>query len=139
MSPLAWAKIAAVLSVIYAAANLYQLTASLEDVRRRARQFADVAADAENSGRLRVIRALFYLGAPLLYLAALLGAALPVPFLAAAAAKFWVSALYGLATERRLLRGEEYRERDHRFSRLDAMLNLALAAGAVVLLFHRVY
>jgi hypothetical protein len=86
-----------------------------------------------------VVRALFYLGAPLAYLAALLASGLPAAFLAVAGVKFWVSAIFGLATEQRLLRGEEYRVRDHRFSRIDALLNLALAGTAVFFLLTGAY
>jgi hypothetical protein len=139
MSSLLWAKVASVLSVLYAGANLYQLFAKLEDVRQRAKQFSAVAGNAEHSGRLRVVRALFYLGAPLAYLAALLASGLPAAFLAVAGVKFWVSAIFGLATEQRLLRGEEYRVRDHRFSRIDALLNLALAGTAVFFLLTGAY
>ncbi len=139
MTPLSCAKLAAVLSVFYSGMNVYQLIAKLEDVRARARQFQAVAGNEANVARLRLVRAFFYLGAPLLYLGALLGAGLPPLFLLTAATKFWVSALLGLATERRLLRGGEYRPRDHLLSRLDAGINLFLAAGALRLLLRLRY
>jgi hypothetical protein len=134
-----YAKAAAVLSVIYAGANVMPLWARFEDVREKAVQFAVIAAGAGGSGRLRLIRGLFYLGAPLLYLWVLMNAGLPVVFLAAAGAKFWFSSLLGLRVEQRLLSGGEYRTRDHIWSRIDAFANLALAALAVVLVFRRWY
>ncbi|MCD6024536.1 MAG: hypothetical protein K0Q91_1452 [Fibrobacteria bacterium] len=136
---LAYAKIAAVLSVLYAGVNLYPLWARFEDVRNKAVQFAVVAAGAAGSGRLRAVRALFYLAAPLAYLWTLMGAGLPVPFLALAGAKFWFSALLGLHTEQRLLRGEEYRTRDHAWARGDALANVCLAVAAICLVFKRWY
>ena len=139
MTPLACAKLAAVLSVFFGGMNLHQVFAKIEKVRMRVKQFQAVAGDPENSARLRLVRAFFYLGAPLGYLGALLGAGLPTVFLSAAAAKLWLSALLGLSTERRLLRGGDYRPRDHFLSRLDAGLNLALAAGAVRLLLRLRY
>lgn len=134
-----YAKIAAVLSVLYAGVNVYPLWARFEDVRDKAVQFAAVAAGAAGSGRLRAVRALFYLAAPLAYLWTLMGAGLRVPFLALAGVKFWFSALLGLRTEQRLLRGGEYRARDHAWSRGDALANLCLAAAAVWLVLRRWY
>ena len=136
---LEYAKAASVLSVVYAGANVYPLWARFEDVRQKAVQFAVIAAGATGSGRLRLVRALFYLAAPLAYLWTLMGAGLPVVFLAGAGAKFWLSSLLGLRTEQRLLRGEDYRARDHAWSRADALANLALAVGAVLLVFKRWY
>ena len=139
MTPLACAKVAAVLSVFFGGINLHQLWTNLENVRARVKQFQAVAGDPANSARLRLVRMFFYLGAPLGYLGALLGAGLPTVFLSAAAAKLWLSAWLGLSTERRLLRGGEYRPRDHFLSRLDAGFNLALAAAAVRLLLRLRY
>ena len=131
-----YAKAAAVLSVIYAGANVLPIWARFEDVREQAIQFAVIAAGAGGTGRLRLIRALFYLAAPLVYLWTWIGAGLPVIFLAVAGAKFWLSSLLGLRTEQRLLRGEEYRVRDHAWARADAILNLTLAAFAVGLILR---
>ena len=136
---LAYAKISVVLSVVYAGANLYPLWARFEDVRDKALQFAVIAAGAGGSGRLRVVRGLFYLAAPLVYLWSLMSAGLPVVFLAVAGSKFWLSSMLGLRTEQRLLRGGEYRTRDHLFSRADAVANVTLAVVAVVLIFRRWY
>jgi hypothetical protein len=136
---LEYAKAAAVLSVVYAGANVYPLWARFEDVRAKAVQFAVIAAGNAGSGRLRVVRALFYLAAPLVYLWTLMGAGLPVLFLAVAGAKFWISSLLGLRTEQRLLRGGEYRPRDHAWSRADALANAGLAVAAVLLVFKRWY
>jgi hypothetical protein len=132
-----YAKAAAVLSVVYAGANVLPLWARFEDVRDKAVQFAVIAAGAGGSGRLRFIRALFYLAAPLVYLWVLMNAGLPVIFLAVAGAKFWLSSLLGLRVEQRLLRGEEYRPRDHLWSRVDAFANVALAVVAVLLVLQR--
>ena len=137
MGSVEYAKAAAVLSVLYAGANVLPVWARFNDVREKAVQFAVIAAGAGGSGRLRFIRALFYLAAPLVYLWTLMEAGLPVVFLAVAGAKFWLSSLLGLRTEQRLLRGEEYRLRDHRWARADAVLNLALAAFAVGLILRR--
>ena len=139
MSPLACAKLAAVLSVFFGGMNLHQLFARLENVRTRVGQFQAVAGDPANAARLRLVRMFFYLGAPLGYLGALLGAGLPAAFLMTAASKLWLSALLGLSTERRLLRGGDYRSRDHFLSRLDAVFNLVLAAAAVRLLLRLRY
>lgn len=128
---LACAKAAAVLSVVYAGVNVYQLTARLESVREKARLFAAVAGGEGASGRLRFVRALFYLAAPLFYLWALVCADLPGLLLIAAGLKFWMSSFLGIRTEQRLLRGMDYEARDHAFARLDAALNIALAAAAV--------
>jgi hypothetical protein len=136
MTPsLDWAKAAAVLSVIYAGANVYQCWARFADTRDKAAEFAAVAAGG--GGPLRFTRALFYLGAPLLYLWSLLAAGLPSVFLAAAGLKFWISSLLGLRTEHRLIRGEEYRAADHRAARVDAAANILLACVAVALLLRR--
>jgi hypothetical protein len=136
---LEYAKAAAVLSVVYAGANLFPIWARFEEVRKKAAQFALIAAGALGTGRLRLVRALFYLVAPLIYLWSMMSAGLPVAFLAVAGAKFWLSSLLGLRTEQRLLRGEEYRPRDHALSRLDALANVGLAAAAVWLIFARWY
>jgi hypothetical protein len=128
------AKTAAVLSVLYAGVNAHQLLAVFADVREKARLFSEIAGGAGGPSRLRLVRALFYLAAPLAYLWSMVCAGLPGAFLIAAGAKFWLSSFVGLRTERRLLRGEEYRARDHRLARVDALLNIALAAGAVWLI-----
>jgi hypothetical protein len=133
------AKLAAVLSVVYAGFNILPLWAGFAEVRDKAVQFAVIAAGAGGSSRLRVVRALFYLAAPLAYLWTLVGAGLPFAFLALAGAKFWMSSLLGLRTEQRILRGREYRPRDHAWARADAVLNIALAVAAVILIFRRWY
>jgi len=134
MTELGYAKAAAVLSVVYAGMNIFQVLSGLEDVRRRAAQFRAVAGDPEQAGRLVFIRALFYLGLPLLYLGTLLGAGIPEIVLFAAGGKLWLSTILGLAVERRLLRGGEYRPRDHLLSRLDACLNLLMTAAVILFL-----
>lgn len=128
---LACAETAAVFSVIYAGANVYQLLVRYESAREKARQFSEIAGGGRSPASLRVMRALFYLGAPIAYLWAMICAGLPGPFLIAAGAKFWVSSFVGMRTEGRLLRGAEYAERDHAVSRFDAIANLAVAATAV--------
>lgn len=139
MNPLFFAKASAVLSVFYAGMNVVQLWSGYEDVRMRAEQFAVVAGDPGHAARLRTMRFLFYFALPMLFLGAFIGADLPAVFLMAAFLKFWASALLGLATERRLLRGREYRRRDHGLSRFDALLNIFMAAGTVVLLLGSRY
>lgn len=139
MTALLCAKAAAVTSVFYFGVNVYQLLAKLDDVRARARQFAAVAGDGANAARLRAVRMFFYFGAPMAYLGMLLGAAMPTAFLIAAASKFWVSALLGLGIEQRILRGVEYSGWNHRLSRLDAILNLALAGGVIWLVLRHRY
>lgn len=128
------AKTAAVFSVIYAGINVYQLLAQYDAVRDKAKMFSEIAAGDGGTWQLKVVRALFYLAAPLAYLWALVCSGLPLVFLVVAGAKFWVSSLVGLRTEHRLIRGEEYGPGDHRASRLDAAANLALAAAAVWLI-----
>jgi hypothetical protein len=130
------AKTAAVFSVIYAGANAHQLLSNFESVREKARQFSEIAGGEGGPARLRVVRALFYLAAPLLYLWSLLCAGLPGVFLIAAGAKFWVSSLVGMRSEARLLRGGEYGRRDHWTARADAAANLLLAAAAVWLILR---
>ena len=125
------AKLAAVLSVVYAGMNVYQFTSGYEAVREKARMFSEIAAGQSSSWRLRLVRALFYLAAPLVYLMTMIGAGLPGALLIAAGIKFWMSSFVGIRTEHRLLRGEDYTLGDHRLSRIDAVLNIALA-GAVV-------
>ncbi len=131
------AKVAAVLSVIYAGANAYQLFSRYDEVREKSRVFADLVEAAGGAGfRLRAVRALFYLLAPLCYLWALLWAGVPVAFLLVAGAKLGVSSFLGIGTEKKLLRGGEYTARDHGVARLDAALNIALAAAAVWLILR---
>jgi hypothetical protein len=125
------AKLAAVLSVVYAGMNVYQFTSEYEAVREKARMFSEIAAGQSSSWRLRLVRALFYLAAPLIYLMTMIGAGLPGALLIAAGIKFWASSFVGIRTEHRLLRGEDYTLGDHRLSRIDAAFNIALA-GAVV-------
>jgi len=131
------AKFAAVIAVVYAGMNLHQLLSNYEHVREKARLFSEIAAGAGGSIRLRVVRALFYLAAPLLWLMTMIGAGLPGLFLVAAGAKFWMSSFAGIRTEHRLLRGQEYTRGDHLLSRIDASLNIALAATAVWLILLR--
>jgi hypothetical protein len=128
------AKTAAVFSVIYAGVNLYQILARFEAVRDKAKLFAEIAAAEGGAARLRIVRALFYLAAPLLYLWTLNCAGLPGAFLIAAGLKFWASSFVGVRTEHRLLRGVEYSVGDHRLARLDAAANIALAIVAVWLI-----
>ena len=130
------AKLAAVLSVVYAGLNVYQCTSGYEAVKEKARLFSEVAAGEGGSWRLRLVRALFYLAAPLIYLGTMVGAGLPGVFLVVAGAKFWMSSFVGIRTEHRLLRGEEYSRKDHTLSRIDAVLNVALAVGAVWLVLR---
>jgi hypothetical protein len=137
ITPLFWAKMAAVLSVIYGGANAYQLLSRYDDVREKSRIFSEmVAAAGGSTGRLRVVRAFFYIVPPLCYLWALRGAGIPGLFLVAAGVKFGVSSFLGIGTEKRLLRGGEYRPLDHVIARADATLNLALAALAVWLILR---
>jgi hypothetical protein len=137
VTPLFWAKSAAVLSVIYGGANAHQFLSCYADVREKSRVFAEMVAEAGGSiARLRVVRTILYLVAPLCYLWALRGAGVPGFFLAATGAKFGVSSLLGIGTEKRILRGAEYRPLDHRLARLDAILNITLAALAVWLILR---
>jgi hypothetical protein len=131
------AKTAAVFSVIYAGVNAHQLLANFADVREKAKQFSEIAAGEGGTARLRIVRARFYLAAPLAYLWTMVCAGLPGPFLIAAGAKFWMSSFIGIRTEHRQLRGEDYGARDHGAARFDAMLNIALAIGAVWLILAR--
>jgi hypothetical protein len=128
------AKFAAVLSVVYAGVNLHQLLAGYAQVREKAQMFSEIAAGQGGTFRLRLVRALFYLVAPLTYLYTMIGAGLPGIFLVAAGAKFWMSSFAGIRTEHRLLRGQEYRPGDHLLARVDAALNITLAATAIWLL-----
>lgn len=130
------AKLMAVFSVIYAGINVYQFTSGYAAVREKAHVFAAIAGQEGVSWRLRFVRALFYLAAPLVYLWTMIGAGLPGAFLVAAGAKFWMSSFTGLRTEHRLLRGEEYSPRDHALARLDALLNIVLAGAAVWLVLR---
>jgi len=139
VNPLFFAKASAVLSVVYAGVNVMQLWSGYPEVKIRAEQFAQVAADPVHAARLRTMRFLFYVALPLLFLGTFLGAELPVVFLLAAFLKFWTSAFLGLATERRLLQGQEYRARDHRLSRFDALLNISMAVGTILLLLGTRY
>jgi hypothetical protein len=137
MTPLFWAKSAAVLSVVYAGANAFQFLSCYEEAREKSRIFSEWVAEAGGAiARLRVVRAFFYLIAPLCYLWALRGAGIPGAFLLATGAKFGVSSLLGIGTEKRLLRGEEYRPRDHVVARVDATLNIFLAVAAVWLILR---
>jgi hypothetical protein len=131
------AKTAAVFSVLYAGVNLHQLLAHFDAVREKARLFSEIAAGQGGSLRLRLVRALFYLAAPLAYLWSLMCAEVPGLFLVIAGAKFWVSSFVGIRTEHRLVRGEEYSLRDHHVSRVDAVLNLALAGSAIWMVLNR--
>ena len=125
------AKTAAVFSVVYAGINVYQILANYEAVREKARLFSEIAAEPGAASRLRIVRGLFYVAAPLAYLWTLLCAGLPALFLAVAGLKFWISAFLGVRAEARLLRGIEYAPSDHRSAKLDAFANLALAVAAV--------
>ena len=99
MTPLFWAKMSAVLSVIYGGANAYQFLSCYADVREKSRIFAEIVAEAGGSmGRLRAVRAIFYLLAPACYLWALRGAGVPVAFLLAGGAKCGVSSRLGNTT-----------------------------------------
>jgi hypothetical protein len=138
LTPLLWAKLAAVLSVIYGGANAYQFMSRHAEVREKCRVFAAMVAEAGGAGgRLRLIRCLFYVITPLCYLGALRGAGIPGIFLITTAAKFGVSSLLGIGTEKRLLRGGDYRPLDHVIARTDAMLNITVAAAAVWLILRR--
>ena len=128
---LACAKAAAVFSVAYAGINVYQLLADYPAVREKARLFSEIASVEGAAARLRIVRGLFYVAAPLAYLWTLLCAGVPVWFLAAAGLKFWVSAFLGVRAEARLLRGLDYAPADHSAARLDALANLGLSAAAV--------
>lgn len=125
------AKTAAVFSVLYAGANAHQLFESFESVREKARLFSEIAAGDGGTGRLRLVRVLFYLAAPLLYLWTMVCAGLPGALLIAAGVKFWVSSWLGVRAEKRLLQGREYRRRDYWTARSDAAVNVVLAAAAV--------
>jgi len=128
---LACAKTAAVFSVVYAGINAYQLWADYAAVREKARLFSEIASAEGAAVRLRIVRGLFYVAAPLAYLWTMLCAGLPTVFLAVAGLKFWVSAFLGVRAEARLLRGLEYTLSDHRSAKLDALANVGLAAAAV--------
>jgi hypothetical protein len=130
------AKSAAVFSVIYVGVNAHQLFANFDRVREKARLFAEIAAGEGTPARLRIVRALFYLAAPLLYLWTMVCAGLPGAFLVAAGAKFWLSSFLGMRTEHRLLRGGEYGSGDHRLARADAVLNITLGVGAIWLILR---
>ena len=139
MTALWFAKLGAVMCVFYAGANIFQLWARFEEVRQRAQQFATIAGDPANAARLVWIRSLFYFGIPVAFIVIFFGAGLPAGFLLASGCKFSMSAGLGLRAERRVLAGNDYRSLDHRLSRLDALLNLMVAAAAVLLLLERKY
>src|SRR5690554_7932638 len=130
------AKLMAVFSVVYAGINVHQFTSAYDAVQEKAQLFAEIAGTEGVSWRLRLVRALFYLAAPLVYLFTMIGAGLPGSFLVVAGIKFWMSSFTGLRTERRLLRGEGYSPRDHALARFDALLNVALACGAIWLVLR---
>lgn len=125
------AKLTAVFSVVYVGMNVYQLLGDYEGVREKARLFSEIASGEGSSWRLRLVRALFYLAAPLVYLLVMIGAGVPGMLLVAAGVKFWMSSFVGIRTEHRLLRGADYSPGDHRLARVDGTLNIALGVAVI--------
>lgn len=130
------AKLAAVFSVVYVGMNVYQLMGDYQAVKEKARLFSEIAAGEGTTWRLRLVRALFYLAGPLVYLFTMIGAGLPGSLLVAAGAKFWMSSFVGIRAEHRLLRGADYTPADHRLARVDSGLNVALGVAAIWLVLR---
>jgi hypothetical protein len=125
-----FAQAAAITLVFFAGISLYQLTASHAELEEKAMRFADVATEGGH-GALRLVRWVAYGVLPLLFIAILLAAGMPMLALAAAALKIMLTSAISLHIEERVLQGEGYSPERHRIARLDSLANVALAAALI--------
>jgi hypothetical protein len=125
-----FAQAAAITLVFFAGISLYQLTASHAELEEKAMRFADVATEG-GQGALRLVRWVAYGVLPLLFIAVLLAAGMPMLALAAAALKVMLTSAISLHIEERVLQGEGYSPERHRLARLDSLANVGLAAALI--------
>jgi hypothetical protein len=128
---LLFAKISAVLTVLFAGLNVHQITCSYEYLLDKIEEFKSAISEEGDLPRLARVNVFFYLVLPSLYLLLLKMSALTLPVLALLALKFLASASLGIWTEKSILAGNSYSPLKHNLSRLDNALNLAAAGGVI--------
>ncbi|MDB5048883.1 MAG: hypothetical protein JWO30_1954 [Fibrobacteres bacterium] len=134
LSILFFTKLSAVITVLYAGMNLHQLTSSYAYLSEKIEQFRALLAQSEGSSGLIRLNIVFYAVLPIVYLAMLRVSEVESRVLGALAIKFAYTAFMDIRAERRIMVGGEYSPRQHAFSRIDNVLNLAAAAGVIYVL-----
>jgi hypothetical protein len=136
LDQLVFAKLAIVITVIYAGMNLHQLTSSHAYLVEKIEEFRLALAEMEAAPRLMRLNLVFYVALPMVFLAVLHAASVAEGILAALAIKFAVTAGLDIRSERRILAGLGYTPMQHGVSRLDNAVNLAAAAATAYLLLR---
>jgi hypothetical protein len=136
LAVLFFTKLSAVLTVLYAGLNLYQLTTSHSEISEKIDLFRAQLAGTESPSVLVRLNLVFYLVLPVAYLVLLRVSAVGSRMLALLALKFAFTAFLDINSERRILAGGDYTVSRHAFSRADNLANIAAAAGIIYLLLR---
>jgi hypothetical protein len=131
LTALFFAKLSAVLTVLYAGLNVHQLTSSYAYITEKTDEFRAVLAESDGIPALVRLNLFFYGVLPVAYLAVLKVSEMRTGVILALAAKFACTAAMDIRSERRILAGGEYTSFQHALSRIDNILNL-LASAAVL-------
>jgi hypothetical protein len=131
LTALFFAKLSAVLTVLYAGLNVHQLTSSYAYIADKIDQFRAALAESEAVPALVRLNLVFYVVLPLAYLAVLKVSEMRSGVIVLLAVKFALTASMDILSERRILAGGEYTPFQHAVSRVDNILNL-LASSAVL-------
>ncbi len=126
-----FAKLSAVITVLYAGLNLHQLTSSFASLLAKAEEFRLAVTADGGVPRLSRLNILFYVFLPFAYLALLRFSNIQPGILAVLLAKFLVTAVLDLWVEKSILTGRNFSITQHYLSRLDNLLNI-LAASVVI-------
>ena len=131
---LIYAKISAVLTVLYAGLNVHQLTSSYQYLITKADEFRKALKEEEGNGKVIRLNIVFYVVVPLVYLLLLHFSMVPVIYLALLAIKFSMTASMDVWVEKRILSGQNYTVVQHYLSRADNFLNIVAAVAVVRIL-----
>jgi hypothetical protein len=133
-----FAKLSAVLTVVYAGMNVHQLTSSYAYQSAKIVQFRALFAESGSTAGLVRMNLIFYVALPGTYLSLLRLSAVEARVLGIMAVKFACTAAMDIRAERRIIAGGEYTPAQHAASRLDNLVNLACAAGVIYVLLKPV-
>jgi hypothetical protein len=134
LTALFFAKLSAVLTVLYAGLNVHQLTSSYAYITEKIDQFRAALAESEGIPALVRLNLVFYVALPVAYLAVLKVSEMRTGVIALLALKFAFTAAMDILSERRILAGGEYTPFRHAVSRADNVLNLLACAGVLCVL-----
>ncbi len=138
MSQLMYVKICMVFTVGFAGLNIHQLMASYDYVKEKVKEFKSIVQEESDTFRVNSVSILFYFIIPSLYLFILLKANFFITGLIFLASKFFLSAILGIWTQKRILSGNNYSKTVHMISKCDNLLNIIISSVVIYLLLYTI-